>query len=424
MKIFLIIVSFAIMAVNSLSAQTITFSATDNITDEPLEPDSIRVFSDDMIFDTTLVGVNVLDFSPVTWVDDGDMISSGLRASRCRPNAFESSTGFDVQLPQNGNIGIIVSDAMGKKVASYSDNLPSDVYSFRFNAICLPPGLYFISISDGISRQTIKAVKYGAASGDGCSIELSGQSNRKVLPEYPDSYIGRYTFIVYAKSYYPNKKKNMEIWDGKEYRFGLEPLSKWKFSGMKIKAHFNKVVKYTRIQDIADRNNNPDKVYIDTSSFGIYEDFEFYYIKYYSGCHLFYSIQDTIRYCSYNYYQFDDCEAILSSDYKGYKLEFVIDERNNTVKDFSYNSYKSEEDHTTRGTEEWFNICVENMNYKKRKDGGLSIKVNSDGMKTNNSIELNWRYESSSGSRFYISQGASTILDYGDNSFIEIELIP
>ena len=75
------------------------------------------------------------------------------------PNPFNPSTQIKFSVPQTSNVKIIVTDILGKEVATLvNDNLTAGNYSATFNANSVSSGIYFYTLITDNFKQSKKMI--------------------------------------------------------------------------------------------------------------------------------------------------------------------------------------------------------------------------------------------------------------------------
>ena len=98
-------------------------------------------------------------FSPTDVEEVSGITPTEYTLAQNYPNPFNPSTQIKFSVPQTSNVKIIVTDILGKEVATLvNDNLAAGNYSVNFNANNVSSGIYFYSLITDNFKQSKKMV--------------------------------------------------------------------------------------------------------------------------------------------------------------------------------------------------------------------------------------------------------------------------
>ncbi|MEO8231845.1 MAG: Ig-like domain-containing protein, partial [Ignavibacteriota bacterium] len=98
-------------------------------------------------------------FSPTDVEEVSGIIPTEFELEQNYPNPFNPSTQIKFSVPQTSSVKIIVTDILGKEVATLvNDNLAAGNYSVNFNASSVSSGIYFYTLLTDNFKQSKKMV--------------------------------------------------------------------------------------------------------------------------------------------------------------------------------------------------------------------------------------------------------------------------
>jgi hypothetical protein len=190
---------FFITSLN-LDAQYVTFSATSNISKQPIKLDSVRIVNYANTFDKVIYTTSINFDSLLTSVADNYSTSTSFSISQNYPNSFNEMTNFDVNIPRNASLNLKITDYLGNTIATYSNFLAEGKHSFTLDGSGLVTGVYIITASDGFSGSAIKIIKTGNSSGTSCKFLYNNYNAFLAKKEYNSIQVIQDTFNLYGYS--------------------------------------------------------------------------------------------------------------------------------------------------------------------------------------------------------------------------------
>ncbi|MBT8384053.1 MAG: T9SS type A sorting domain-containing protein, partial [Ignavibacteria bacterium] len=101
----------------------------------------------------------VYSSSSATPVEDGSTLPESYSLLQNYPNPFNPSTTIEFTLPAEGNVKLVLFDAVGKEVDVIAANdFSAGNHSINYNASNLPSGVYFYRIESGSFIQSKKMI--------------------------------------------------------------------------------------------------------------------------------------------------------------------------------------------------------------------------------------------------------------------------
>ncbi|MGB9665218.1 MAG: T9SS type A sorting domain-containing protein, partial [Ignavibacteria bacterium] len=95
----------------------------------------------------------------ITSVDDKDLTAKGYYLSQNYPNPFNPLTNIDFQMAEDGYVKISIYNLMGQKIKDIiNDFRKAGSYSIMLNALELPSGIYFYTMTANNFSQTRKLI--------------------------------------------------------------------------------------------------------------------------------------------------------------------------------------------------------------------------------------------------------------------------
>jgi len=92
-------------------------------------------------------------------VEEDDYIVSEFSLEQNYPNPFNPATSINFKIPENGNVRLVVYDVLGKEVALLiNEDMDGGSHKVKFNAVNLPSGIYFYSLTSGQYSETKKMI--------------------------------------------------------------------------------------------------------------------------------------------------------------------------------------------------------------------------------------------------------------------------
>ena len=121
--------------------------------------DTVKVFVPGIYNVTSMANFDVLQGNyvpPVGIIQTGEIATAYL-LSQNYPNPFNPTSRINFAIPTSGNVKMIVTDVVGKRVAVLVDEFKtSGSYSVSFDASSLSSGIYFYTLSAGNFKETKK----------------------------------------------------------------------------------------------------------------------------------------------------------------------------------------------------------------------------------------------------------------------------
>ncbi len=214
-----IVTLFLLAATLGAQTRTITFSGKEDGGSRTIIPDSIRIRNVTKGVDTLLVGRTVFDIDWLTGVDAQGRPLDGF-ALNVGPDRAGGSGSVIVSLPLPGTLRLSAFSILGAEMATTSVVLAPGRYSFRFDATGIASGTYFISAAIGQETRTTKLQVLRASSTGTPRLQFEGTAPAPMGKAAAD----RYTFIGYARGFYPDTLANIEPVAGRDYPFSFTPL--------------------------------------------------------------------------------------------------------------------------------------------------------------------------------------------------------
>jgi uncharacterized delta-60 repeat protein len=113
--------------------------------------------NNDQTIDDTLYFSNLT--TGIENIEELQLLRGGFNLSQNYPNPFNTITSITYKLPTTCNVTLKVFDLMGNEVATLVDeNNPSGYHTVEFNALLLPPGIYFYRLQSGNIYLTKKMI--------------------------------------------------------------------------------------------------------------------------------------------------------------------------------------------------------------------------------------------------------------------------
>ncbi len=222
-----IILLVFILIISTLGAEsTISFSASNDITLESVELDSIIVKNITKNKTVVLTNTTTFDLETMTNVRSGAIQPTRFQLSGNYPNAFKSQTHFHVNVPDQQFVSLSVYNVLGQQVASYQHELAKGAHAFTLNGASLANGVYFIRAVTGQESSTVKILKSGPSSGTGVALHYAGADgaiNNKIASLTKVNKTDVYHFIGIAKNFYPDTLKNQQPHGGDHFQFKVLP---------------------------------------------------------------------------------------------------------------------------------------------------------------------------------------------------------
>jgi uncharacterized protein (TIGR02145 family) len=171
LAVFAIMIGVAIGSIGQNNLIEITFNA--NYMGEPVTLDSIYVQNLTQGGDTILTSTELELIYNITGLQSpGSYIQKEFDITRIAPNPFSDMTRFDLYLPTDGFVKIIVSNLIGQNVASIERGLEAGEHTFTFM-----PGkerLYILTASFNGLTKSIKMVSDGKGQSTDAGLVYTG----------------------------------------------------------------------------------------------------------------------------------------------------------------------------------------------------------------------------------------------------------
>jgi len=200
----------------------VTFSASDRVTLETIDPDSIRILDQVRNLDTLLVGEALFDLGLLTSVLEPGTAPAVFELSHNYPNSFSAATVFELFVPQPAPVQVQVYNVLGRRVAHTDVLLDRGGHTFRFEGGSLASGVYFIRAESGNRAIIRKMLKTGTAARTPVSLSHTGK--RSALARRAVLSAGLFTFMAYAEGYLPATLKGLFPEDGDVIHFEMLPV--------------------------------------------------------------------------------------------------------------------------------------------------------------------------------------------------------
>ncbi len=101
----------------------------------------------------------IIENQTITSVDDKDLTAKGYYLSQNYPNPFNPLTNIDFQMAEDGYVKISIYNLMGQKIKDIiNDFRKAGSYSIMLNALELPSGIYFYTMTANNFSQTRKLI--------------------------------------------------------------------------------------------------------------------------------------------------------------------------------------------------------------------------------------------------------------------------
>jgi aryl-phospho-beta-D-glucosidase BglC (GH1 family) len=207
-------------------SSVITFSAVNDITLEKVQLDSISILNITRDLDTMLVGSDVFDLSVYTGAAPRpSSLPAEFSLSSNYPNSFENQTRFQVDLPLEGELHIVLYNILGERVAEDTRHLSAGSHIFTLNGGALAAGVYFIKSEWRDLTDVTKIVKTGGVSGLNTYFSHSGSAGVSgKLSKFPIIIDEKYRFIGFADGFVSDTLDNQVPLGGENYRFAMMPI--------------------------------------------------------------------------------------------------------------------------------------------------------------------------------------------------------
>jgi uncharacterized protein (TIGR02145 family) len=108
---------------------TLTFEAIDSITQDSIALDSVNIYNISLGCDTTISGENSITIPVVVGIRD--ISPSNFKINQNFPNPFYDYTTVEISLPKREFINIVLSDNLGRNLATYSNYIDRGISLFR-----------------------------------------------------------------------------------------------------------------------------------------------------------------------------------------------------------------------------------------------------------------------------------------------------
>jgi uncharacterized protein (TIGR02145 family) len=191
-KIILSIVAFAVMAgaYCQKPVMELTFTAVNNTSYAQL--DHIKVINRTLGTDTVLYYPDtVLMFDTQVGITNLSQERTGLKVFQNYPNPVEDQTTITLYVPEKGNVDIMITDILGKKIIHTGSILDKGYHSFRFT-----PGmgnLFFFTAQWNGHSSSIKVLHAASVSNTAGSLDYIGIDNAAPYLKTADA-VQRFTF--------------------------------------------------------------------------------------------------------------------------------------------------------------------------------------------------------------------------------------
>ncbi|MFP4543623.1 MAG: T9SS type A sorting domain-containing protein [Candidatus Kapaibacterium sp.] len=222
---FCLIALVMIAAGSTASAQLITFSAVDSLTQKPLTLDSIRIINPDYEIDTTITG-NIIDLGELTSVDEKNEGTFPLQLT---------SQGKELRLYYPRNYSLRITDVSGRAVFESPDRIGS----LNIDLNSLSTGNYYMRLVSA-DKSLTRMIQLSPA-----GIYISGGEKRGVAEISKDGTIEQFegfTFTAYRKGFRNKVLTSTDINNADEILFELQrvlpPFDHNDFSIVELKLTF------------------------------------------------------------------------------------------------------------------------------------------------------------------------------------------
>jgi hypothetical protein len=206
-----------------LAQDFISFSAKDSKTGSVLQIDSIHVRNTIRSGDTTIFSSSFKIDWPVTTGVEQFSQPERFSVNQNYPNAFGSTTTFQVVVPEAGVLELAVYNIIGRRIASYKNALYPGAHEFMFSTGDLPEGVYMLSAGLNNATATLKLLKIGSSQSGAVEISHKSATELRTFRAKKAGMIDTYTFTGYAAGYNPSTLAGIIPVTGQNYQFSFLP---------------------------------------------------------------------------------------------------------------------------------------------------------------------------------------------------------